>query len=402
MSVIIFGDIFSFPEGNAATNRVHTYAKGFTELDIQVHVVQFSNDYDSLGDGFYNSVAYYSPFGTQKRSNWFVKRQIRKIAKFFKTFQLVRQLNRNDHIQFINVCTNVFSTHIFSWFLAKVSRSKLIIELNEHPFRHFQGSWLKQVLGSAKVRAELYFCDGVFCISNYLIGFLKDKNLAENKMLLVPSTVDPTRFRITDQSPLDQPYIGYFGGLTFERDSVDLLLKAFAKISKNDNELKLCLGGFGSESDLNKIKKLIDELNIQNDTILIGYLEREEVIKYMMNAKILVMVRSNNLEAQASFPSKLPEFLACAKPVIAVDVGEISSYVTNEKNIFLVEPDNTDALSDKINFILTNYNLAEAVGLRGNELAKTIFNYNYQAKRMLEFVDKLNQTKPENKNNNSL
>jgi glycosyltransferase involved in cell wall biosynthesis len=121
----------------------------------------------------------------------------------------------------------------------------------------------------------------------------------------------------------------------------------------------------------------------------LGYLEREEVIKYMTNAKILVMVRSNNLEAQASFPSKLPEYLACAKPVIAVNVGEISHYVSNGKNIFLVEPNNVDALANKIDFVLANYNLAEAVGRKGKELANTIFNYNYQAKRMLEFVDKL-------------
>lgn len=389
MSVVIFGDIFSFPEGNAATNRVHTYAKGFSEMGLQVHVIQFANDYNSLGDGIYNGIAYYQPFGTEKPSSSFVKRQLRKIAKSFKTVQLIRQINRSDQIQFINVCTNVFSTHFFSWFLAKASGAKLIIELNEHPLRHFQSGWLKRSLGLAKLRAELYFCDGVFCISNYLIGFLKSKNFTEQKMLLVPSTVDPARFRITDQNPLDQPYIGYFGGLTFERDSVDLLLKAFAKASKKHNDLKLCLAGFGSDGDLDKIKNLIKELNIQNDTILLGYLEREEVIKYMMNAKILVMVRSNNLEAQASFPSKLPEFLACAKPVIAVNVGEISSYVTNDTNIFLVEPDNADALSDKIDFILTKYNLAEAVGRKGKKLANTIFNYNYQAKRMLEFVDKL-------------
>jgi hypothetical protein len=39
MSVVIFGDVFTFPEGNAATNRVYTYAKGFIENGIDVHVI---------------------------------------------------------------------------------------------------------------------------------------------------------------------------------------------------------------------------------------------------------------------------------------------------------------------------------------------------------------------------
>jgi len=45
MSIVIFGDIFTFPDGGAATNRVYTYAKGFTENGIKTHVICFTNDY---------------------------------------------------------------------------------------------------------------------------------------------------------------------------------------------------------------------------------------------------------------------------------------------------------------------------------------------------------------------
>ena len=54
MSIVIFGDSFSFPEGNAATNRIHTYAKGFTENGISVHVISFANEYITNGDGVTN------------------------------------------------------------------------------------------------------------------------------------------------------------------------------------------------------------------------------------------------------------------------------------------------------------------------------------------------------------
>jgi hypothetical protein len=34
MAIVIFGDNFSFPEGDASTNRVYTYARGISENGI--------------------------------------------------------------------------------------------------------------------------------------------------------------------------------------------------------------------------------------------------------------------------------------------------------------------------------------------------------------------------------
>jgi hypothetical protein len=45
MSYVIFGDTFTFPDGNASTNRVYTYAKGFKENGMNVHIICFRNDY---------------------------------------------------------------------------------------------------------------------------------------------------------------------------------------------------------------------------------------------------------------------------------------------------------------------------------------------------------------------
>lgn len=67
MSLIIFGDLFTFPEGDASTNRVHTYAKGFIENGINVHVICFENEYITNSDGLTNGFHFYHPFGQRKR-----------------------------------------------------------------------------------------------------------------------------------------------------------------------------------------------------------------------------------------------------------------------------------------------------------------------------------------------
>lgn len=101
------------------------------------------------------------------------------------------------------------------------------------------------------------------------------------------------------------------------------------------------------------------------------------------------MVRSRDLESKASFPSKLTEYMATGKPVITVNVGEISDYLVDNVNSFIVEAGNHKELAQKISFVIGNYDFALKVAEKGKELTYTTFNYSIQAKRVVEFLREL-------------
>lgn len=389
MNIIIFGDLFSFPEGSAATNRVYTYAKGFVENNINAHVICFTNDYLEKSQGIVDGINYYQPFKQKKRSKYFIARRWQKLVKYWNAYLLVKKINKTDKTIAINSWSNSLLTHFWGFLLAKYSHARFIVECSEHPLRHYQKNWLTKKLGKLNFYLERKLSDGVFCISNYLIDLYKSKGFSEHRLFLVPSTVDPSRFVKIGNRPIEQRYIGYFGSLTFDRDNIDILIRSFARISHHYKEIQLILGGFCSEHERKKINNLIEELNIQNKVRLLNYLSREEIITYVSHADILVMVRSNDLRAKASYPSKLTEFLASAVPVVTVNVGEISDYISDGVNAFLVEPENVEALTNKLNYVINNYKLAKEVGLKGRELTETIFHYNYQAKRMIGFINSL-------------
>jgi glycosyltransferase involved in cell wall biosynthesis len=389
MSIVIFGDSFSFPDGDAATNRVHTYAKGFYENGQSVNVICFTNDYESVLDGEINGINFYHPFEQRTRNKYFIIRRWQKFIKYFKAISLIRRINKKDKIIVINCWTQSILTLLFAFITAKFHNTSLILERNEHPLRNYQGSFLNRLQGNIKLYLEMSFCSGYLCISHHLIDFYKSKGFNPGRMFLVPSTVDPSRFIQTGEQKFQFPYIGYFGGLTFSRDTIDILIKAFAKISGNYPGIHLVLGGFCTDEEKKQLKDLIVQLGIREKVELLKYMKREEIINYISQAYILVMVRKNDLKALASFPSKLTEFLVTAKPVISVNVGEISDYLTDGENAFLVEPENLEALTDKLIFVLENYNLAQEVGLKGKELTNTIFNYRYQAGKILQFINTL-------------
>ncbi|HLP72164.1 MAG TPA: glycosyltransferase family 4 protein [Bacteroidales bacterium] len=389
MSYVIFGDLFTFPQGEASTNRVHSYAKGLTENGRKVHIICFRNDYLPEAAGELNGIKFYRPFAQKERNPNFFRRNWKKVMKFYRTASLVRKLNKDEKIRAIIVYTMLPGTFLLAWYLKIMTRSVLIQEVSEHPLRGFQKGRLNRVYGKLILRLELPMTDGILCISKFLIDFHTRLGYPLHRLLLLPSTVDPARFRINSECPFPFPYVGYFGMLSFYRDNIDVLIQAFSAIKDRYPGLNLVLGGPNYNNERDKIRQLISDLGVGERVHLLDYMEREEVIRYMVNSKVLVMVRTNDANTNASFPSKLTEYLASGKPVISVNVGEISEYLEDGKHAFLVEPGNKEKLAEKLDMVLDHYDNALSTARQGTILADTVFNYNYQAKRIIPFVDSL-------------
>jgi glycosyltransferase involved in cell wall biosynthesis len=390
MAFMIFGDSFSFPEGNAATNRVYTFAKGFTENGISTHVICFQNEYVNTCNGITSGIKYYHPFNQTKRNKFLIVRRWLKFVKYIRAVKLVRKINKEEKIIAIDLFTYSFLTHLFVFVLARSLRTKLLFDRCEHPLQFYKDNVFDQTSAKLKLILETKLCDGMFCISNYLIDFYKNWGIDQRKLFLVPSTVDTERFNNHFNSRLDFSYILYCGSLTILKDGVNILIESFKRISEKYPEINLVLIGKGdSINDEIVIKDLALKLNIDKRVIFLGQLPRTEIPAYLCNAKILALARPRSIVADAGFPSKLTEYLATGNPVVVTKVGEIPLYLKDDVSAFLSEPGSIDSFAGRLDFVLGNYEFAQRVGLKGKELTLTIFNYNFQSKRMIAFIDSL-------------
>ena len=276
MSIIIFGDLFTFPDGSAATNRVYTYAKGFTENGIKVHVICFSYSDKNEASGSVDGIKFYYPFSSFKKLNGRISKYRQKIVRYFKAYKIVKAIKKEDKIIAINCWSNFLPTQLFAKFLSLSSNAKLVVETSEHPFRYYENNFIKKIQGRIKFFIESGIADGILCISHFLVDFYKKKGVSEKKLFLVPSTVDPSRFNHVYVKPVEYSYIGYFGSLTFSRDHVDVLIKAFAPFSSQQPEAHLIIGGFCTNEEKKQIMDLIYELNMQSNVHLLEYLSRKK------------------------------------------------------------------------------------------------------------------------------
>lgn len=387
MSLVIFGDTFTFPDGNAATNRVYTFARGFLENGIIPHVICFDDSYLSNFDGISDNISYYHPFGQTERSNFFIVRRWLKLAKYFRTVRIIKEINKKDKITAVNLWTNKFATQLFVFVLARSFNIKIIHEHSEHPLRNYQGSKLRKIQGEIKSYLGSKLCDAIFCISQFLIDFYRSRGISQKKLLLVPSTVDTGRFISKFRSPLPYQYILYCGSLTIMKDGVNILIESFNKIAEKHPDINLVLIGKGDfAAEELRIRNLVEGLAIKSRIHFLGQLPRTDIPAYLSNAKILALARPRSLVADAGFPSKLTEYLCTGIPVVVTRVGEIPLFLKDNENAFISEPDSVEDFAEKLNFVLGNYEYAQKIGIKGKELTITIFNYNVQAKRMLEFI----------------
>lgn len=391
MSFVILGELFTFPEGNAATNRVYNYAKGFIENGVNSYVICFRDEYTDTKEGVSQGVKYFIPFPAVKKNNSVLIKIWNKVLKYVHTASILRQINKKDPILAINCYSWLFTTRLFSYFLAKICRAKLVYESSEHPLQYENRSYLyNRIKVDVQLFIGLYLADGVLCISNYLVEFYKNRGINQKKLCLVPSTVDTTRFIHNEPAPLPFQYVVYCGGLSILKDGVNVLIRSFAEISPRYPNLSLVLIGKGdSINDEEVLKQLCVKLHVDKSVIFLGQIHRDNIPKYLKYAKILALARPNSIIADAGFPSKLTEYLATGIPVVVTEVGEITKYLVDNETAFLSKPDDIMAFANKLDEVLINYQHALKVGQRGKELTNTVFNYRFQAKQVIEFINSL-------------
>ena len=390
-AIIIFGDTFTFPNGNAATNRVHTYAKGFSENGFKAYVVCSRSDYTENPDGTFEGIDYSYPFGQKERSKYFLIRRWVKLLKYINTHRHFRKLRISYDILALILYTDNLTIQLYGFLLGKLFNIKIIHERSEHPLRAYQNSKINKARGEIKSIIGTRLCDGIFSISQYLSDFYKWRHVSEEKLLLVPSTVDVTRFNLSDVSPLPFDYIAYCGSLTIKKDGVDILIESFRQLASEKPDIDLVLIGKGDLAEEEaSIRKRILQLDLGSRVHFLGQISRQEVPAYLKGARLLALARPRSIVADAGFPSKLTEYLSTGKPVVVTRVGEIPNYLKDMENAYLSEPGSADDFARQIRYVLDNYESALTVGNRGKKLAETLFNYNFQALRMVEFIRSLN------------
>jgi len=160
---------------------------------------------------------------------------------------------------------------------------------------------------------------------------------------------------------------------------IPVLLRAFAKVLAQGTLAKLILIGAGSELD--RIKRLISELNIEQNVTLTGHLALPQLAACLAEAHIGVAPYCGRVEYSGL---KLLDYKAAGLAIIASGKDGQPAVLEHKRTGWIVPPCNESALSQAIIRLTTDIALRKQIGREARIEAEQLHSWQHTAKLLSE------------------
>lgn len=164
---------------------------------------------------------------------------------------------------------------------------------------------------------------------------------------------------------------------------IDILMKAFAILKKNNPEkcFKLLIIGTGTKEE--NLKRLAGELSIEKDTVFTGRVLNEKLPEYYSMMDVAVF-----LSRKESFGVSALEAMSCGRPVVATGTEGFKEIIADGETGLIVEPDDPEAAASAIQRVYRNQELGLQMGRKGRERVLKNYNYFESLNKMLTVYNK--------------
>jgi len=163
--------------------------------------------------------------------------------------------------------------------------------------------------------------------------------------------------------PKDKPIVSYGGRLDAEKH-LPVLLRAFVRVQSVLPNTHLLIVGDGTERPL--LQTMAHELGISHDVTLTGRVSDEDLEALHRVGTVFCMPSPAELQSIATL-----EAMASGQPVVAVDAGALRELCQNERNGYLTEQDDDEAIARGLIAIIEDPALREEMSKESLAIANT-------------------------------
>ncbi|MEM2154083.1 MAG: glycosyltransferase family 4 protein [Nitrososphaeria archaeon] len=268
--------------------------------------------------------------------------------------------------------------------------SNFILTFHSLEFKRSQGS---QTLESRMIESIEWWGSYdahkiIVCSDSMRKDVIERFNVPEEKLVVIPNGIDPTRLNIiVDVSETRKKYnvfwkeimILFVGRLTPQK-GCEYLIRAMPYVLGKYNA-KLVIVGDGPSRGF--LESEVNRLGLLGRVIFTGFLPDDEMIKLLKSADVLVVP-----SVYEPFGIVALEGMAAGVPVIASDVDGLSEIIEHQVNGIKVFPRDPYSIYWGIDTILSNPSLAESIKKRAKESVDKKFSWNVIAEKTIEIYKK--------------
>ena len=268
-------------------------------------------------------------------------------------------------------------------------------------FLEYNGSevWMAEHWGQLRLGDLLERCERlnlaaatrIFVVAEVERDNLKKAGVAADKIVVNPNGVDVEKFQPgvggaavrRALSVADDEIVAGFVGTFGPWHGVLTLAKAI-KLLPDDAGIRFLLVGAGRFRD--EAERTIRKAGKERQVIFAGHVEHERVPP-LLDACDILLSPHVPLEDGSEFfgsPTKLFEYMAMGKAIVASRLGQIGDVLIDEESALLVEPGNARQLAEAILRLSHSCELRERLGAVARRAAVAKHTWKQNAKRVLD------------------
>lgn len=234
---------------------------------------------------------------------------------------------------------------------------------------------IRELVDKPRLLAENKKLEKLIVASDFMKNQLLLNGVPSDKVLVNPLFISPEFEKKSNKSNKSNGHEILFVGRIFIEKGLEYLLRALAMV-KDEWHLNV----IGEGWDLERCRRISEELGISGRVSFLGFLPHKETARYFEEAFVVVV------------PSIWPEpfclvgleAMAFSKPVIAFDVGSISTWLKDNKTGFLIKRGDVREMSDKIKLLFSDLDLCKKLGKEG----KSVLDKEFTMERHIDSLEK--------------
>jgi len=196
------------------------------------------------------------------------------------------------------------------------------------------------------------------------------------------TTVRELRRQLNAEDKFIASYIGTMGNA----HGLETLLDAAEKLRLHKPDILFLLVGEGAEKQ--RIKELAQSRSLTNVQFL-DQKPREQIPAFISASDAcLVLLRRADV-FKAVIPTKMLEFMSCARPVILGVDGQARQILEEAGAGLVIEPENSDALAAAVQKLQESRDLGHAMGRKGRDYIQKNFSRVSSAEKYIDVLNRL-------------
>ncbi|GFD83735.1 hypothetical protein KUL118_65970 [Tenacibaculum sp. KUL118] len=216
----------------------------------------------------------------------------------------------------------------------------------------------------------------------------KRTKIKSDKVIVVPNTVRKSFFEKQDNfeesSKRDTFNLLYIGD-TGERRGVATAIKSLPALKKEIENIRLVIVG-----SLNtKLKKLSEELKVEEQVCFEGWQEETTFPKYIKQSNVCLSPLHRNLHHDTTHANKLFQYMSLRKPLLVSDATAQKNIVEKVNAGLIHEAKNVEDFTDKVLRLYKDELLRKELGKNGEAFIRNEFTWDKTSKELINLYNSL-------------